>query len=80
MDWSAGAAYQHNNSGGFPNADEQYQHDHNTAVAVMDVGIVVFAAGLGMTIAGAIHDHSKNNNKWSVVAPKRNEMGLAYNF
>ena len=42
------------------------------------VGDAVFWVGTGVFIGGVIHDH--RNRRISLIAPKSNEVGLAYNF
>jgi hypothetical protein len=41
----------------------------------------LLAGGIGMVIGGAIHDHRKTHqNKFGIIAPGINKIGLAYNF
>jgi hypothetical protein len=80
MEWSAGSTYQHINSFSVPDADAQYRRERNEAILVRDIGIVMGIAGLGMTIAGATYDRSKQHRRWSLIAPKKNEIGVAYHF
>ena len=54
----------------------QWQQGHTAIVA----GCVVAAAGLGMCIAGGIQHYKRLHTGWGVIAPKWNEIGIAYNF
>jgi len=49
----------------------------NTDLAIMGVGFGIFAIGGGLIFGGLYHD---KYFKWSLVAPKKNQIGLAYNF
>ena len=51
---------------------------NNNTLAVTEIGAAMAVTGIGLIIAGSIHD--RNRHRWSLVAPKKNEMGLAYNF
>ena len=78
MELSAGANYEHSYG---PAADAKYQRDRNTADAVRDAGIVLGIAGLGLLIGGITHDIIRHHkHKLNLIAPKRNEIGFAYNF
>ncbi len=45
------------------------------------IGLFICACGLGMGIGGRIHDNSsERNHRFYMVAPKRNQIGLAFNF
>jgi hypothetical protein len=42
---------------------------------------VLFYGGLGMLIGGVIHTHHvRHKDEISIIAPKFNQIGLAYNF
>ena len=44
-------------------------------------GLGMLVVGIGMSIGGGIHDHMKvRQSKLGIIAPKKNEIGLAYNF
>jgi len=43
-------------------------------------GTILFAAGLGMVIGGAIYNHTHHTHHVAITAPRKNEVGLAYNF
>lgn len=44
-------------------------------------GFVLFFPALGMVIGGGIHDIvNRHKQRWSIIAPKRNQLGFAYNF
>lgn len=56
------------------NADATYRR---TDLAIMGAGIGLFAIGGGLVYLGL----SKGVDlRWSLIAPKKNEIGLAYNF
>jgi hypothetical protein len=82
MEWAAGTEVEHGgNISQNPGLEAQYQHDNNTALAVRDVGLVLGAGGLVLLITGVIGDRQHNHKpKFSLVAPKKNAIGLAYNF
>ncbi len=75
------AAQRDEGSGNLPIEERQarYYRDARTALVVGVSGIVLFVGGLGMTIGGAVHDHQRQN-RWGLISPKMNEIGLAYNF
>lgn len=52
--------------------------DHNrTFLAIAGAGVGLFAIGGGLVYAGL----TKNKKiRWSLVTPKGNEIGIAYNF
>jgi len=76
LDISAGEAYSVNTS---PGATAQFDQDHNTAVAVRDIGIGLIVVGGVCLISGISYD-KQHKHKLSIVSPKRNEFGFAYNF
>jgi hypothetical protein len=77
MEWGAGSEEERSAA---PDKEATYHRARNTAMAITGAGIVLGVAGFGMTIAGGIHDHIKHNRRWSIAAPKKNEIGFAYNF
>ena len=42
-------------------------------------GVVVLLGGL-IAIDGAIGDHKRNKHRISIITPKNNGLGIAYNF
>jgi hypothetical protein len=71
--------YASNSSGRGSNGSQSSysQETHNTSIAMMGIGLGMVAVGTGLIIAGVTHD---KKTRWSLVAPKHNEIGLAYNF
>ena len=62
-----------------PTQVAQSQEQMNkVGVALLATGAVVFVAGSVMAICGGIAAHPRH--RWSAIAPKGNEVGLAYNF
>ena len=55
------------------------QSDQNTSYLFLGTGAVLAIAGGILIGAGTSHNH-EHSRRWSAVAPKRNELGLAYNF
>ena len=43
------------------------------------IGAILVASGVGMLIAGGVRQ-SKHRNKLGIVAPAKNEIGIAYTF
>jgi len=44
-------------------------------------GVGLFAVGTGLLIGGIIHDvHTNRGSRWSIITPRKNQVGLAYNF
>jgi len=78
LDISAGATSQ--KSANY--SSSQYQHDHNTALAVTDVGMVLAVTGIVVMICGISSDmqYRHHRGKFGLIAPKYNQMGFAYNF
>ena len=55
--------------------------DNQEGTSIFVVGVIMLGAGAGMTIGGCIHDFTnRHKQRFSVIAPKRNQLGLAYNF
>ena len=52
----------------------------NTGLTIIEIGGGLAAAGCIVGITGLIMDRSRGDNRWGVVAPKPNQVGLAYNF
>jgi hypothetical protein len=80
MELSAGSAEERS---GLPQSEReaQYQHDHNAAVAVIKTGVVLGIAGFGLLITGVVIDKEHNHkHRFSLVAPRANEIGFACNF
>ena len=75
-DYSAGSVSSRSNT---PSSNAKYDEDHNTAVVIRDVGIGLVVVGGIIFIIGR-SDDQLYNPKLSIIAPKRNEIGLAYNF
>jgi len=82
----AGALLDYENTGnqaysGSMSSPAQYEADHKSDVAIRNIGLGLFLAGGIVFIAGRSYDDKhKNDHKISLVAPKKNEIGLAYNF
>ena len=55
------------------------QSQINNGHVVEIIGGGLFTAGLTMIIVDAVNRHH-GGSKVSIIAPKRNEMGVAYNF
>jgi hypothetical protein len=53
------------------------ENNHNTAIAVMGIGAGLIVVGGVLLIVGGTQSHNK---KWGLITPKKNEVGLAYNF
>lgn len=61
---------------------------HDPSIGVGDgitpviLGLVSVISGLGLTIGGAIHDGHvyRKSQRLSVVSPRSNQIGVAYNF
>ena len=56
------------------------QNTINRGRGIEIAGVIVGGAGLGMLIAGAAGLRAYHNARWGIIAPKNNEIGLAYNF
>lgn len=53
----------------------------NTGAVLAVSGFAILVAGSGMAIGGGIYNGiSHRGNRYSIIAPKKNELGLAYNF
>jgi hypothetical protein len=79
MIMDAGAAYAEEEQSNTAALAMDDRHE-NTGKVIMVVGAGLSVVGLGMTIGGAIYDHSGHRNRWSLVSPKPNNIGLAYSF
>jgi len=55
----------------------QEQRTMNIGDGLLCTGLVMIFSGIGLRIGGAAHDRKKGV---SVVMPKSNQIGLAYNF
>ena len=51
----------------------------NSGVRIAQAGGVLALLGGVIGLVGAIHDHTEYK-RWSIIAPQRNKIGLAYNF
>lgn len=52
----------------------------NTGRDIEIAGGAVFTAGLIMVIINAVDNHSKRETAIHIIAPKSNELGIAYKF
>jgi hypothetical protein len=54
---------------------------NDQGIVVYLAGILVFGIGSGLAIGGGIHDIVKHyRQRVTLISPKRNQIGLAYNF
>jgi len=51
-----------------------------TGRTVLQVGGCLAIVGGTLGVIGFIRDHNERSGRWGLVAPKPNQMGLAYNF
>ena len=53
----------------------------NVGLPLLVGGVVIVCAGAALTIGGAIHDISnRHKQRLGIIAPRRNQLGIAYNF
>jgi len=55
-------------------------HQDNTGPVMMEIGGGMVLVGCMLMAAGFEHTRQQKAKRLSVVAPKRNQLGLAYNF
>lgn len=49
-------------------------------VAILVGGVMVFVAGTAMSIVGGSVYHHSKKHRYSIISPKKNQLGLAYDF
>jgi len=58
-----------------------YENRQKVAPAILGTGAAMFITGVTMAIVGGIHDYRRaHRSSLSIVAPKGNELGVAWNF
>ena len=67
-----------------PNSPQPNASDNAVSwggAGVVACGGLFFYAGAGMAIGGGIHDRRMRRlGNWGLVVPRKNQIGLAYNF
>ena len=52
----------------------------STPVSFAYSGLCIVVVGAILTIAGSVYDRTAGGKKYTFIAPKSNEVGVAYNF
>jgi len=63
-------------TGPSPTGEEFFSSQQLAGFMIVSLGVSAVLVGTPLLIAGSIHDH----RKFSLIAPKKNEIGIAYNF
>jgi hypothetical protein len=66
------------NASGGPSGDLYTKQVNENYIALLRAGIAFIAGGGTLLTEGVIQ--SKNHHKYTLIAPQKNELGVAYNF